>query len=373
MPHHGGRMKPGFRSHRPKFALLAFLGLVCLCSGCAERLLTCPRVAKVPVPPPPQQHPETVLFVTDRAQKSPQTFNFSGEMNLSENRITYGAVCEDPVNGAVVICERPPWFKKELPATLGKAEFLDGIKAAHSDVVLFVHGFNYSFDESTQITARLVQRAGIGAVPVAYSWPSGGKFSAYGVDYDRNEWTIEHLMQFIQDLVNALPDGVVLHIVAHSMGNRALLWALAGLNLPEQRLGQLVMIAPDVDAEIFKDLVLRSGPFRRKTLYVSNRDLALQAAGWLRPDAPRAGNARKQYVVIKGMDTIDMSPLKVGTSGHSVYNYSQLMFDDLGAVLKGEDPTARKLNACRVTSIDAYNAAHGAQLPCVVYRFPPPK
>jgi len=366
-------MKPGFRLYRPTVALFAFLAVVCLCSGCAERLLTCPRVAKVPVPPPPQQHPETVLFVTDRAQESPQTFNFSGEMNLSENRITYGAKCEDPVNGAVVICERPPWFRKELPATLGKAEFLDGIKAAHSDVVLFVHGFNFSFDESTQIAVRVVQRAGIRAVPVAYSWPSEGKFSAYGVDYDRNEWTIEHLMQFIQDLVNALPDGAVLHIVAHSMGNRALLWALAGLNLPEKRLGQLVMIAPDVDAEIFKDLVLRSGPFRRRTLYVSNRDLALRAAGWLRPNAPRAGNARNQYVVIKGTDTIDMSPLKVGESGHSVYNYSQLMFDDLGAVLKDEDPTARKLNACRVTSIDTYNAAHGAQLPCVVYRFPPPK
>jgi hypothetical protein len=67
-----------------------------------------------------------------------------------------------------------------------------------------------------------------------------------------------------------------------------------------------------------------------------------------------------------------MSPLKVGASDHSVYN-SQLMFDDLEAVLKDEDHTARKLNACRVTSIDTYNAAHGAQLPCVVYRFPPPR
>ncbi len=133
------------------------------------------------------------------------------------------------------------------------------------------------------------------------------------------------------------------------------------------------MIAPDVDAEIFKDLVLRSGPFRRRTLYVSNRDLALRAASLLRPNAPRTGDARKQYVVIKGMDTIDMSPMKVGASGHSVYNYSQLMFDDLGAVLKDEDPTARKLNTCRVTSIDTYNASHGGQLPRIVYRFPPPK
>jgi esterase/lipase superfamily enzyme len=131
------------------------------------------------------------------------------------------------------------------------------------------------------------------------------------------------------------------------------------------------MMAPDVDADIFKDLVVRSGPFRRKTVYVSNHDLALRAAGWLRPNAPRAGNARKQYVVIKGLDTIDMSPLKAGRSGHSVYSYSQLLFDDLGAVLKkNEDPATRKLNSCRVTSIDSYNAAHGTQFAVRCLRVP---
>ena len=292
-------------------------------------------------------------------------------MNLSEKRMTYGAKCEDPLNGAMVICDKPLWLKRELPTALEEGELLDGIRAAHSDVVLFVHGFNFSFEESTEIAVRLVQRAGIQAVPVAYSWPSEGRFSAYGVDYDRNEWTIEHLRAFIRDLVNALPDGAVLHIVAHSMGNRALLYALAGLNLPEQRLGQLIMIAPDVDSEIFKDLVVRSGPFRRKTLYVSSHDLALRVAGWLRAQSPRAGNSHTQYVVIKGMDTIDISPLKAGRSGHSIYTYSQLVFDDLGAVLKNEDPSTRKLNSCTVKSINSYNAAHGTQLPCVVYRFPP--
>ena len=330
-------------------------------------------MVKIPEPLPPRQYPETVLFVTDRAQTSLQAMEFSGEMNLSGQRMTYGAKCEDPTPGGVAVCRKPAWLKTELPTLLRKAEFLDGIAVAHSDVLLYVHGFNFSFDESTQIAVRLVQRTGIQAVPVAYSWPSLGRFSAYGVDYDRNEWTIEHLREFIRELVSALPDGAVLHVVAHSMGNRALLWALAGLNLPQQHLGQLVMIAPDVDAEIFKDLVVRSGPFRRKTLYVSNHDLAMRAAGWLRTSAPRAGDARSQYVVIKGIDTIDMSPLKAGRSGHSVYSYSQLLFDDLGRVLRNEDPTARKLNSCRVTSIETYNAAHGTQLPCVVYQLPPAK
>jgi esterase/lipase superfamily enzyme len=346
------------------------LVLMCLVAGCAKPLLVCPRVVTVPEPPAPEQHPAPVFFATDRVPESREKLAFSGELNLSAIRMSYGVKCEDPATGREATCQKPMWLKEELPAALEKDAFLDEIKAANSDVVLFVHGFNYSFDESLGITLRLVQRTGVQAIPVAYSWPSLAKISAYGADYDRNEWSIEHLREFIQDLVQALPQGAVLHIVAHSMGNRAVLWALARLNLPQQRLGQLIMIAPDVDTEIFEDLVSRSGPFLRKTLYASKHDLALQAAGWLRAGTPRAGDARKQFVVIKEMDTIDASTLKAGMSGHSVYDYSQLMFADLGAVLKNEPIAGRSLTACTVKSIASYNAAHGTQLPNVVYRLP---
>lgn len=325
-------------------------------------------MVKVPEPPAPAQHPAAVLFVTDREPKP--DLEFTGDLNLSESRLSYGARCVDPERAHELECVPPPWLHENLPAGVTKSQFFDSIRAGDSDVLLFVHGFNYSFDESLEITLRLVERTGIKAVPVAYSWPSQGKISAYGSDYDRNEWTIDHLQSFIRELVEALPHGAVLHIVAHSMGNRAVLWALARLHLPEQHLGQLIMIAPDVDAEIFADLVERSGPFQRRTLYVSRHDLALQTSGWLRSSAPRAGDARKQFVVIKKMDTIDASPLKAGVAGHSVYDYSQLLFDDIGAVLRDQPPPARNLTACTVISIARHNAESGTQLPAVVYQLP---
>jgi esterase/lipase superfamily enzyme len=312
-----------------------------------------------------------VLFATDRMPESQQAVTFLSEMNLSGTGMSYGAKCEDPVTTGPANCDAPAWLRGKSPYWLQQEEFLAAIRSADSDVVLFVHGFNYSFEESMQIALRMVQRTGVQALPVAYSWPSQNRVSAYGVDYDYNEWTIEHLGDLIRAIVNTLPEGRVLHIVAHSMGNRALLTALARSHFPQQRLGQLVMIAPDVDSDIFKDLVLRSGPFQQKTLYVSNHDWALRAAGWLRPGESRAGDARKQYVVIKGVDTIDMSPLKAGRVGHSIYDYSQSMFDDLGAVLRDQPPAARKLHSCTVNSIAAYNAVHQTELPCVVYRFPP--
>ncbi len=351
-------------------ARVGALVLASLLSGCAKSLLTCPRAARVPEPPAPYQYPAAVLFATDRLPESLNDLAFSGELNLAETRMTYGVKCADPGRINRTICPKPAWLQTEMPAPLRKGQFFEDVRAAHADVLLFVHGFDYSFSESLDLTLRIVQRAGIPATPVAYSWPSQARISAYGADYDRNEWTIEHLKDFIQGLVNALPEGAVLHIVAQSMGNRAVLWALSRLNLPQQRLGQLIMIAPDVDSEIFKDLIARSGPFQRKTLYASKKDLALQFAGWLRSSAPRAGDARKQFLVMKGMDTIDASPLKAGIAGHSIYDYSQLLFNDLGATLENKPVNARELQACTVKSIDRYNGEHGTRLPCVVYRLP---
>jgi hypothetical protein len=125
-----------------------------------------------------------------------------------------------------------------------------------------------------------------------------------------------------------------------------------------------------VDTKIFKELVLQSGPFQRKTLYVSQNDLALRAAGFLRSSTIRAGDATKQYVVVKDLDTVDMSPLKAGVTGHSLYEYPQSMFDDLGAVLRDETASGRNLTACTVKSIQSQNVANGTSLPCVVFRLP---
>jgi esterase/lipase superfamily enzyme len=286
--------------------------------------------------------------------------------------MTYGIRCQNPQGGAAT-CQEPGWLEETVPSwpaddqllQLEKDQLFKAVAASRLNVVLFIHGFNYSFDESTELTLRLVERARVQATPVAYSWPSQDRVSAYGLDYDMSEWTIDHLAEFIHDLVEAVPEGRRLHIVAQSMGNRALLMALARLHLPQERLGQLVLIAPDVDTQVFKELIQHCGHFQRTTIYVSSHDLALRAAGLLHAGSPRAGDARRQYLVLSGADTVDVSGLKSGLSGHSIYEYSQWMFADLGEVLEGRTVADRKVPACTVRSIDSYNATHGTSLPCV--------
>lgn len=325
-------------------------------AGCSRQLLTCPRVVHAPEPPLPQQHPAVVLFATDRMPESREQLLFSADLNPSGTHLSYGAKCVDP-SGGKAACDAPPrWLEHD--------DFFERISQSRSDVVLFVHGFNYSFDESLEIALRIPQRANFPATAVAYSWPSQGRISAYGTDYDMSEWTIDHLTTFIRELVAAMPEGSRLHVVAHSMGTRVALMALDRLELPEQRLGQLVLILPDMDSRIFQLLVLRTGPFRRRTVYVSQHDLALRASALLlRAGSVRAGDANKQYLVIKDVDTIDISPVKAGALGHSFYDYSQLIFNDLGAVLRDQSVAERGLTACTVKAIAKSNTAHGSAQP----------
>ena len=346
--------------------MLALAVLALLLSGCAKELLMCPRVAKAPAPSlqpslgPAEEHPAPVLFATDRLPESWEKLTFSTALNPAGDHMSYGVKCEDPARGNAA-CDAES-------TTLDRGQFLDRIATANSDIVLYIHGFNYTFDESLEVALSIVERAKFPATPVAYAWPSQGRVGGYGIDYDMSEWTVDHLTEFLRQLMSAVPANRHLHIVTHSMGNRALLLALARLDLADARLGQLILIAPDVDAQIFTELMAHSGTFHRKTLYVSQHDWALRAAGFLRSSTIRAGDARKQYLILNGVDTIDLSPLNAGVTGHSIYDYSQLLFDDLGAVLNDEAVTGRKLTACTVKSIQSANQANGTSLPCVVFR-----
>lgn len=338
------------------------VGLIVILSGCHKALVDCSRAQRLPEPPAPAAHPDMVLFATDREPRPRKVLSFSGERNLSTERLTYGIKCESP-DGGSGSCG-------SSSGVLDRQDFLNRVNSSGKDILLFIHGYRYSFDESLQIATRLVQRTGVDALPVAYSWPSQNRLLAYGKDYDVNEWTFEHLTGFLQDVVNSVPEGHVLHIVAHSMGNRAALECLARLQLPKERLGQLVMIAPDVDAQTFAELFLRSGDFKRRTLYVSNHDLALGFSRVLHSRTPRAGDAKRGYVVADGLDTIDASPLSVGVIGHSYYETSQLMFDDLAAVLKGKSLAERHLDTCKVKGVLRKNAKNGTLVPATIYRLP---
>jgi hypothetical protein len=139
-----------------------------------------------------------------------------------------------------------------------------------------------------------------------------------------------------------------IHILAHSMGNRALLEALQtylAKRAPEKRqhiFGQIVFTAPDVDRDYFVDAIepLRSAA-DRITLYASNNDYALRSSQFLH-GAPRAGTAGDVIIRLAGLDTIDMSGVPADTLGHTYFAANAgAIFDIFRLLWRGDPPPQR--------------------------------
>jgi Alpha/beta hydrolase of unknown function (DUF900) len=345
-------------THYRKSVFIGVALLAGLMQGCYSPL-RCPIKTRLPEPCPPQLYLADVLFATDRTLTNKERAEFSGSRNLAEGHMTYGSKCEDPA-GTLLGCTSSRIFEKN--------DFLRQIHEGQKDVLLFVPGYKYSFDESLQLGLRIAERSQFDSTVVAYAWPSRNRLLAYGADYDTNEWSVEHLADFLTDVVSALPEGKVLHIAAHSIGNRMVLQALLRLRLSREKLGELIMIAPDVDAQTFVEQVPKCGAFRRKTVYVSPRDQALKFSDfWFHSNTPRAG---EEYVVLDGLETIDASRLHTGITGHSYFEESQLMLDDVGAVLKGLPPEKRHLDKCGVKELESRNSRNSSSAPYTVYCLP---
>lgn len=120
-----------------------------------------------------------------------------------------------------------------------------------------------------------------------------------------------HLEKFLADVARESGAASV-HLIAHSMGNRALTSALRELagDLPRDAplFHEVVLTAPDIDADVFRrDIVPAIRPTaRRLTLYASSNDKALIASKEVH-GYPRAGESGEHLVVVDGVETIDVT------------------------------------------------------------------
>ncbi len=212
-------------------------------------------------------------------------------------------------------------------STMSEAAFFQAVGEAlgpddQDEIFVFIHGFNVTFAGAAKRTAQMVYDLNFTGVPIFYSWPSVGHPGSYLADAASVQVSARHLTTFLDDLVTR-SNGKRIHIVAHSMGNRALTEALEiyALRHPEARdhFDQIIFAAPDVDSELF---VYQTGIFerlaRRMTLYTSDADLALSTSRQLHGN-PRAGLADDAPLVAEAFDTIDMSVVGEGLLNHSYF------------------------------------------------------
>ena len=157
-------------------------------------------------------------------------------------------------------------------------------------VVFFIHGYNNTFDDAVRKTAQLAGdldlltcRGETRGVAIAYSWPAQGTVLSYLADEENAEWTQQRLAPFLLALSRACQqERAELHLIAHSMGTRALVRTLsdlanAGDLRRRQRLADnVILLAPDIGRGLFDQYVERFLPLvGHLTVYVSRRDRAL--------------------------------------------------------------------------------------------------
>lgn len=202
------------------------------------------------------------------------------------------------------------------------AQWLD--HAERREVVVFVHGFNNTFDEAVMRLAQAWHFTGREGVPIVFTWPAGspGLLAGYQHDRESGEFANLHLKQLLVTLARN-PKVERVHIISHSRGTDVATTALRELNaearaalgqgivgrmigatppdakvdprLPYQalKIDTLVLAAPDLDLDVFSqrfvgDNVLNAAG--RTVIYFSVDDAALGWARWLFGSRRRVGN-----------------------------------------------------------------------------------
>ena len=214
--------------------------------------------------------------------------------------------------------------------------------------LIFVHGFNTTFDFAIYRTAQIAYDLKFDGAPFSYSWPSGGGLSSYTFDRERSGQSVKFLKEYIE-LVLDQTGAEAVSVVAHSMGNQPMLQVLKDLKAARPKglvFNQIILAAPDVDRDSFADIANElQGLAKNITLYAAENDTALAVSrsvngGSRAGDIPASGP-----LVLPGVDTLDVTSVSTDSLGinHSGYAENNKLLKDIELLVStGAAPSVRQ-------------------------------
>jgi esterase/lipase superfamily enzyme len=207
-----------------------------------------------------------------------------------------------------------------------------GMKTA----LVFVHGFHTTFRRALYLAGQIFWDLQYSGVPVLFSWPSRGAVLDYV--YDMNSAMGKTGEAFIELLRRLRSAGVSrIDILAHSMGNLAVLNSLANHQRSDDPLGiaEILMAAPDVDRDNYISLATKvRSAVAGMTLYASSADGALTLSKWIAGNIVRAGDVPAGGpVLVDGIDAIDVTAIGEDLFGHSAYATTVSILSDISNLI----------------------------------------
>lgn len=270
-----------------------------------------------------------------------------GELETPRTYVFY-RVRENPEKHVILQRVEPIEDKDAFLAKLGTHIS----KAPSREIFVYIHGYNVSFQNAARRAAQLAYDLNFDGTPMLYSWPSQNSKIGYFADEASVGVSARKLRVFLEDLLDQ-SGATRIHLIAHSMGNRALVEALEQLILrrkPDPNspfFDQVILAAPDIDIDLFKAISPEiQKAAQRVTLYASSNDKALEYSATIHGGIPRAGSIvdnGREIVTVEGLDTIDMSEVVDRDDfGHSYYADDPATITDLALLMwRGVEPAKR--------------------------------
>jgi esterase/lipase superfamily enzyme len=324
-----------------------------------------------------KDHYRTVWYGTNRKRDG----QGPGYTDKRDNKVHYGKLTVFvPKSHQLGSIRSPHWYYRVLGKDRMKVEWEESVRFSEDDfvkdirkeldrmqsdekmILVYIHGYNVNFEKAAIRTAQLSEDLSINGIAAFYSWPSKGDFTGYLADeatVEASEGYLYEFLSFIADKQKEMGARNV-HIIAHSMGNRALLRAMNRLEAEKKgpQFGKIFLAAPDVDSDVFESLAkvfpkIASGT----TLYLSPKDVAMkEEAKFIHKDF-RVGYP-PPVTIMKGIETVSFEGKTdlLHFAGHLYYADSIVVLCHLYEKVHGVLPTS---DECKSMSKIKKTASNG--------------
>jgi esterase/lipase superfamily enzyme len=263
--------------------------------------------------------------------------------------------------------------------SLGMFADVQALMMRKTDVLIYIHGFNVSWQEAVGSAAALELMLNRSAsadseqslAVVLFTWPSDGMampFASYKSDRTEGAgsgYAVGRALLKARDYLASLRDrartgvplcGQDIHLLCHSMGNYVLQNALAriaeftpGSALP-RLFEHIFLCAPDVDDDVLEPGHAMGSVHelaRCVTVYHNRGDLAMVISDHTKghPERLGAGGAARPSLLHNKLNQLDCTPVVSGLVEHSYY-LSGTVRDDIRQSIDGialDDQTRRRL------------------------------
>jgi esterase/lipase superfamily enzyme len=261
--------------------------------------------------------------------------------------------------------------EREMDADEFQAELashISGRIGVNRDIVVFVHGFNTSFDEARLRAAQIMADSRFGGVPVLFTWPSRNALFGYVSDKDSATASRDPLQDLLRQL-SATPGVGKIHILAHSMGGWLAMEALrqeaiAGHRDLDGHLGEVMLASPDIDMDVFASQMARIRP-AKVTVFATANDRALSLSSAIAQSRQRVGAINpanpddKAKLESYGAQVYDLSKFSDGFIDHGAYAVTPDVLHAIGAQMA--TPRAGETNTVSIIDASGYIDKDAAQ------------